>query len=180
MSLTRTTALDGEAILPLADCKLHLKVETEDEDALIADIRDAAILHIERVSGVILAPSDFRWTMRRFAARVDLPNGPATALGEVTYHDELGEAATYTGARLVDGAVYPAVGEIWPYANGYAAVNYTAGLASPDDAPQLLAAVKLLLGHWYANREAVNEGASNTVLPLGVDALVQTSLKILV
>ncbi len=179
MTLTRLTAIDGEAILPLTEAKAHLRVTHSDEDALIGALRDAAIAHVERVSGVALAEADFRWSTRCFPTRVDLPMRPVTDLGEVTYHDDAGEAATYTGARLVSGSVLAAVGESWPYSNGFASVEFTAGLASPDDAPDLIAAVKLMLGHLYANREAASDLTINEV-PLGVRALVDTHRQVLV
>lgn len=180
MPLTRLTPLDGDAILSLADAKLHLRVTHNEEDTLIASLRDAAINHVERVSGIALAETEYRWTMRAFPSRVDLPVLPVSALGEVGYHDEDGEAATYTGARLIEHSVYPSLTEGWPYANGYAAVGFTAGLTSPDEAPDLLAAVKLLLTHLYENRSAVNVGNITTELPLGVAALIDTHRTVLV
>lgn len=180
MPLTRLTALDGDSILPLADAKAHLRVTHDDEDALIGALRDAAIAHVERVSGVVLAEADFRWTARRFLDRIELPVGPVTELGEVGYLDDEGEAATYNGARLVDGAVYASLDDAFPYANGYASVAFTAGLASPGDAPDLLAAVKLLLGHFYENREATSPGTGATELPLGAQALIDTYRAVLV
>lgn len=177
--LTRVTPLDGEAILPLADAKAHLRVLHDDEDALIEQLRDAAISHVERVAGVALSEGDWRWARSFFTTPVDLSIGPVLALGEVAYTDGDGEAATYTGARLVGNAAHPAWGESWPSAYGYAAVTFTAGLASPDDAPELIAAVKLMLGHLYANREAVSDKAMQEV-PLAVDALIQTHRKVLV
>jgi uncharacterized phiE125 gp8 family phage protein len=178
--LTRLTALDGDAILPLADAKLHLRVTHTDEDSLIGSLRDAAIAHVERVSGVALAEADYRWTMRAFPTRVDLPMRPVTELGDVTYHDEDGTATTYADARLVENSVYASLTEGWPYANGYAAVEFTAGLTSPDDEPDLLAAVKLLLAHLYENRGAVSVGDIATELPLGVAALIGTHSAVLV
>jgi uncharacterized phiE125 gp8 family phage protein len=177
--LTRLTPLDGDAILPLADARLHLRITHTDEDSLIASLRDAAVSQVERVSGVALAESEWRWTARRFVSRVDLPMQPVTELGEVTHHDVDGEAATYTGARLIDNSAYPAVGESWPDANGYAAVAFTAGLGSTDEAPELIAAAKLLLGHLYVNREAVSADTMSEV-PLGVQALIDTYRAVLV
>lgn len=174
MRLTRLTPLDGEAILSLADAKDQVKVRHTDEDVLIASLRDAAILHIERITGVALAPAEYRWTMRCFETRIDLPMRPVTEISEITYHDEDGEDATYTGWRLIEGSVLSAITDAWPYAHGYAAVTFTAGLESPDEAPDLLAAIRLMLGHLYANREAVNVGNITSELPLGVASLVQS------
>lgn len=180
MPLTRVTPLDGDSIIPLADAKLHLRVTHSDEDALIGSLRDAAIGHVERVSGVALAEGDWLWTMRSFPARVDLPMAPATAVGDATYYDSDGEEQTYADARLVGQSVFPAVNGSWPTAYDYAGVEFTAGLSSPDDAPELIAAAKLILGHLYENREAVNVGNIVTEMPLGAQALIDTYRAILV
>lgn len=179
MPLTRLTPLEGETILPLADAKQHLRVLHDDvaEDALIRSLRDAAIAHVERVSGVILAEAEFIWTAPRFPACIDLPVRPVNELDGVTYYDSDGEPAEYDGARLLAGKVVPAVGGSWPSANGYAAVTFTAGLSAPE--PDLLAAVKLMLGHLWSNREAVSEKAANE-MPLGVQALIDTHRQVMV
>jgi uncharacterized phiE125 gp8 family phage protein len=180
MPLTRVTPLDGDTILPLADAKAHLRVTHNDEDALIGQLRDAAIGHVERVSGVALAEGDWLWSARRFPPRVDLPMGPVSAVGDATYLDDSGVEQTYADARLVGSSAFPAVNGSWPTAYDYAAVEFTAGLASPDEAPELIAAAKLLLGHLYENREAVNVGNIATELPLGVQALIDTYRAVLV
>lgn len=180
MPITRVTPLDGDTILPLADAKAHLRVSHTSEDSLIASLRDAAIGHVERVSGVALASGDWRWTLRGFPARVDLPMRPVTALGDVKYYDADGVEQTYADARLVDGAVLPAANGVFPTAYGFASIEFTAGLASSDEAPELTAAVKLLLGHFYANREAVVTGTIATELPLSVNALIDTYRAVLV
>jgi uncharacterized phiE125 gp8 family phage protein len=180
MGLTRVDALDGETILPLADAKLHLRVTHDDEDDLIASLRNAAVGHVERVSGVALAPGEWLWTMTRFPPWVDLPMQPVSALGDVTYLDSVGATQTYDDARLVGNAVYPAAEGVFPAAYAQASIAFTAGLTSPDDAPELIAAAKLLLGHLYENREAVNIGNITTELPFGVLALIDTYRKVLV
>lgn len=179
MSLTRVTALDGDTILPLADAKAHLRVRHADEDDLIASLRDAAILHVERVSGVPLEPTEFMWRMRCFRARIDLPRGPVTELGDVSYYDSEGEVQTYADARLIDGAVYPAASGSWPHAYGYAAVEFTAGLTEPSEGPDLLAAIKLLTTHFYENRSAVNVGNITSELPLAVHSLIGAHVAVL-
>lgn len=61
MTLTRLTAIDGDTILPLVDAKLHLRVTHDEEDTLIASLRNAACEYVERVSGVALAEAEYRW-----------------------------------------------------------------------------------------------------------------------
>lgn len=179
MTLTRITALAGDTILSLADAKEHLRVVHDDEDILIGSLRNSAVSHVERISGVALASGSWSWAMRCFPARVDLPIGPVTAIDTVSYLDGDGVAQTYDDARLIDGSVYPASGGTWPTAYDSVTVEFTAGLTSAAEAPELLAAVKLVLGHLYENREAVSAKAMGEV-PLGVDSLISTHLKVMV
>lgn len=179
MTLTRVTPLAGETILPLADAKAHLRVTHSSEDALIEALRDAAIGHVERVAGVALASGTWRWTLRNFPAYIDLPMGPVTAVDSVTYSDADGLVQTYLSARLVDGRILPAASGSWPTAYDSVTVEFTAGLASSSDAPELLAAVMLLLGHYYIHREAASQDSVSEV-PLAFDALIQTYRKVLV
>lgn len=145
MPLTRLTPLDGDAILPLKDAKEQVRVTHDDEDNTITVLRDAAIRNVERVSGVILAPTEFRWTAPRFGASIELPVGPVISLEGVTFLDAAGAEQIYADARLVGNSVMPAAGSGWPAAHGQIAVEFTAGLDAPEDAPELLAAVRLKL-----------------------------------
>ena len=143
--LTRLTPLNGEAILPLDECKIHLQITHSDEDVVLRAMRDAAISHVERVSGVALALGDYRWTLPRFTGALSLPVRPVHALTSVSYTDAAGAAATYPDARLMDGAIYPASGAAWPYAAGYVSVVFEAGLQDPSDEPGLLQAALMQL-----------------------------------
>ena len=178
-TLTRVTPLAGETILPLADAKAHLRVTHDSENDLIASLRDAAVGYVERVSGVALSSGTWRWSVARFTSRIELPMAPVTDVGNVTYLDAEGAEQTYADARLVNGSAYPAAGGSWPTAYDSVTVEFTAGLASANEAPELLAAAKLLLGHLFEHREAVSGQTVNEV-PLGVDALIQTYRKVLV
>jgi uncharacterized phiE125 gp8 family phage protein len=131
MTLTRASSFDGEAILPLADAKASARITHDSEDAVLTGFRDAALAHIERLSGLALGESEWLWTMPRFLARIDLPIGPVSELGAVKYYDADGVERTYADGRLVGGAVYPAVNGTWPTAYDYASVAFTAG--PPDD-----------------------------------------------
>ena len=173
MSLLRLTPIDGDAIIPLAEAKAHLRVLDDIEDATISALRDAAIGHIERLSGTALAQASFRWTLRSFPCRVQLPVGPVTTLDGTFYRDSDGIEQEYANAALIDGWAYPAIGGSWPETNDLAAFEFTAGLIAPEEAPELLAAAKLMLTHLFENRGATTPVAT-TELPLGVAALINT------
>lgn len=169
--LRRVTPLDGEAILPLTDAKEHLRVLHSDEDSLIAAARDAACAYIERQYGVALAPATFAWSMKRLED-TRLPVRPVTSITEVRYVDSAGAEQTYADARLISGAVVPAFDGSWPGSYGSAEIEFVAGFEDvANEAADLMAAVKLMTGHLYANREAVVQGSQSSPLAMAVDAL---------
>lgn len=174
--LRRLTPLNGDAILSLADAKTQCRVLHDDDDADIVAYRNAAVAHVERVSGVILAPADFEWTGWSFPG--ELPVRPVTSVA-VSYSGADGVPVACAGAQYVGDRLLPAPGEAWPYTYRGVKVAFTAGLTSPNDAPDLLAAVRLMVGHLYANREAVTDRTVNEV-PLAVDALIQSHRRVMV
>lgn len=143
MTLTRVTPLDGDTILPLADAKASAHITHDDDDAVLTGFRDAALAHTERAAGISLDESDWLWTMRAFPSRVELPMGPVTALGDVTYYDADGVSQTYADARLIGSYVYPAAGSTFPTAHDYASVAFTAGPPSDADLAVLIVAAQI-------------------------------------
>ena len=173
MRLTRLDPIDGETILPIADAKAHLRFLHDDEDADIAQKRNEAIAYVERACGIPFLATRYRWSMRDFTARVELPMRPVASIDRVAYFDNLGTEIEYTEHRLIDDAAYPAAGGYWPSAYDYAAIEFTAGPAADDEGANMLAAVKLMLGHLVNNREAV--ATNNTIpreIPLAVRSLI--------
>ena len=82
------------------------------------------------------------------------------------------------------GEVGLAYNQSWPPARneqGAIRVTYTAGYNIPGTSPAgeyplpaaIRAAMLLLIGNWYENREAVVVGATVAELPLGVQSLLQ-------
>lgn len=177
MKLTRLSNFDGEAVLSLADAKAHLRVLHAEEDALIGALRDAAVQYVERASGVVLAPAEFRWEAASFERASCIPVHPVTELLSVKYVDRAGDSMDYEEAEIVMERLSPAPGTVWPL-SGRVAVEFVAG----DDivVPDLQAAVKLMLAHLFENRSAVTTGPSPTELPLAVNALIQLHRRIVI
>lgn len=73
--------------------------------------------------------------------------------------------------------IVPSGGSTWPYVSTYRpgsiAATFVAGEWDVDTVPySIKQAMLLLIGHWYANREAVTVNVAKT-LPLAVDALLE-------
>lgn len=171
--LTRISPIDGEAILTIEEAREQVRVLDNRQDAIIGALRRAAIAHVEKASGVILAPSSFTWQTSRFpGGGITLPVKPVTAINSITHFDADGATTNYPGARLIGREVHPANRGVWPSANGWVSVSFSAGLDNVEDtAPDLLAAVRLLLGHLFENREGSTDKALKEI-PMGISALI--------
>ena len=85
---------------------------------------------------------------------VDAPSGPWARMGRLFLNYQV----IYPQARLIDHAVN---------------VRFVCGYGAASSVPMAIkAAMKLLIGHWYANRESVNVGNLVTAYPQSVDAML--------
>lgn len=199
------TAAPEQAPITLDQAKQHLRVLHDDEDEYIADLIEAATDYLDGYSGVLgkalitqtwrldFGPAyDFytgwwsAWPLQLFR----LPVGPVQSVTSVTYYDgsnvqQTLNASTY---QLFTDAIGPFLGlapqQSWPstYLRQDAIrVTWVAGHgATPETVPsRIRALIKLLVGHWYENREAVTLGNTQAVeLPLAAQALIATSRSI--
>ncbi|WP_411906279.1 head-tail connector protein [Rhizobium mayense] len=112
---------------------------------------------------------------------ISIPLGPTTSIEQVQYTDDKGD--TYivpTSDYIVDiesspARISPVYGGMWPITINYPGavkVDFTAGFSeTPAD---LKAALLLLLGHWFENRENVvaGERAVAVEVPFTVDTIL--------
>lgn len=167
----------GEAILSLAQAKAHLRVDTSDEDDLIKALRNASIDMVQQYSGTRLKlTTGMVARFDNFGEGMRAGVGPAAtvAVTAVSYVDVAGATVNMTSTDWrvgVDGRLLPAIGASWPVAEGPVTVTFSAGFAAGQCPGALVSAVKLMLGHLYANREAVVTSGTVSELPLGVQTL---------
>lgn len=181
------------ALLPitLAEAKSHLRVDVDDEDSDIDAYLRAAVAHAESFMGRSLMEQTFDYAVDAFPANskpLTIPMAPLIAVDGLFQRGSDGDEDELSGF-LVDthsqpGKIYLSSGT-WPTgtAPGSVRVRYRAGYVtvggSPPAAiagevpPDIIAAVKLMLGHWYANREDVIVGTSAVTLPLGAEVLMR-------
>ncbi len=179
------TIAPAEPLLSLADVKAHLRVDHSDEDMLISSLVDAAASHIDGYSGILgraLVTQTWAVEFPTFLNRLDIPLGPVQS-ATIQYYDSTNTQqtlATSVYAVLSDG-LGPYVGlkynQQWPqtYTRDDAVkITWVAGYGvNASSVPAAIrAAMLLLIGHWYANREAVNVGNITSELPLSVAALL--------
>ncbi len=169
--------------LSLAEARLHLRLDTDAEDGLVAALILAARQMVEAHLGRALIRQGLRLWLDRWPPgrrAVDLPRPPLVEVTAVTGFDEDGTPAILdpglwladrvaTPGRLVlrAGTAAPSMGRC---VNGIS-VDYTAGYgeAGADVPEPIRRGMALLVGHLFESREAGGEGVRP--LPLGVEAL---------
>jgi uncharacterized phiE125 gp8 family phage protein len=114
-----------------------------------------------------------------------VPKPPLVSVGSIAYYDTSAVLTTlssgaYTVATGNPGRISPTPGTTWPATQdriGSVRITFTAGVGTlaTDVPPQAILAIKMLVSHWYRNREAVTDKPYSEI-PKGVDALL-SSLK---
>lgn len=182
------TAAPAATPVSVAEAKAHLRVESSDEDTLIAGLVSAATSHLDGWSGALgraIVTQTWRQDFDGFPATrsrcMRLPLWPVASVTSVTYRDANGTTQTVSAAdysllsdergafiRFVEDFDSPIVYDDGPAVS----VTYVAGLAAADVPAAIKQAILLLVGHWFANREAVVTGTIAVALPMTVDALL--------
>lgn len=168
----------------LEDAKAHLRLDSDDDDALVSAAIVAARVHVEALTRRVLIEQGWRayfdaWPRRRL---VSLPVAPLISVEAVTVYDENGDATvvsaddyevdaiTVPGRLLLLSSVPAAVGRA---INGIE-VDLTAGYgASSVNVPApLRQAIMMLVAHWYEHRGAVGHDLAGSAPPHGFHALI--------
>lgn len=159
----------AEPVVPLNDLKAHLVVEHSHHDALIAALEASAVAHLDGWHGVLGRAIKAQVWRQEFVAgevaRLLLPDVTAIT---VTALDAAGEAV-HVEAELKTAFRGPYLDVTGSYAT--LRVDFTCAMPATR-LPAAQAVVKLLVAHWYANREAVVTNGNVVALPMAVSALV--------
>jgi uncharacterized phiE125 gp8 family phage protein len=169
----------------LDDAKAYLKLDTDDEDALVTTLVTAARLHVEGTTGRALLNQSWRLVLDDWPSvgLVRLPVGPLQSLTAITAYDINGDPVTLsTDGVLWDAQAAPTLLYL-PAGFGDAVIlrplqaieiDYVAGYGpDPADVPATLRqALLLLVAYWFEHRDAVVLAGSGSVIPSGFDQLV--------
>lgn len=162
------------------------KVEADTRRALITQTWDAFLEYFPQLFDFGVALNQIMAiSQQQRNLEVILPMSPLQSVSFIKYMDTTGvvqtqDPATYiVDANAEPGAVRPAYNVFWPYTRiQYNAIQirYLAGYgASGAAVPEALKhAIKLLVSHYYDNREPVLAGtrAAALEIPLGYEALI--------
>jgi uncharacterized phiE125 gp8 family phage protein len=181
--------ITAPAVEPISstEAKLHCRIDTTDDDALVSALIVAARERIEDEARHRLITQTWEIYLDAFPAGdvLIVPIVPLQSVTSITYYDEAGTLATFAATSYqVDAISKPArialvSGQSWPSTtlrtlNGVV-VRVVAGFGdTAATVPnQLRQAMLLLIEHWYENREPVLiTGAMPMPIPMTIAAIV--------
>lgn len=153
-------------VVGVSDLKAFLRVDHDDEDDLIGALGDAATAWLDGWGGVLgraIMPQtwrqDFEGPGPHVLAMPDVDTETLVAMAD-------GETVSVTTEAVGAGLAVTAEG-----VSGSLQVTYACQMPA-ERLPAAQAAVKMLVAHWYVNREAVVTGLIATDVPMTVGALV--------
>ena len=169
----------NDRAVSVSDAKDHLRiVDYTDDDTYIGILIDAATTWCEDYCDRTFADKSYTVAFDDFfGSRIELPRPPvrlnstsSSATVTINYVDTSGTTQTLTWAQSgtqqfrldrdhVPALVYPLYLETWPSVrldDKSVQITYLAGYGGAANVPRpAVHAIKMLVGHWYANREAV-------------------------
>lgn len=171
--------------LSLADAKMQLRIEPEDTDldAHVLQLCAAAHRKIERELGYPILVQVRETHLFGFpCGPIWLGGGNSPTILSIKYRDPADALQTLaSSAYSLDAVsrvaqVYPAPSAAWPSTlciPSAVVIEWRAGWATPADVPEdLIHAMKLLVGHWDQNREAVVIGTISSEVQIALDDLL--------
>ena len=179
--------LPGIEPVDLTEVKAHLRVTQSDEDLLIDSLVKTAREMVEIKSLHAMITQTWDYYLGEFPGDdfIKLPMPPLQSVSGVYAIDTAGSEAEFSAAsyfvddKSVPGRVVLKYGQSWPSttlqpANGVR-IRFTCGFGDTgQDVPAVcIAAIKLLVSHYFEQREIVTVGSVAREVPMSVDALLQ-------
>lgn len=191
--IKRTVQPTSEPIT-VAEAYAHCRIDSNAEEAYVSGLISVAREWLEDRNNTTLLTTTWAMSLNRFPVRnssdaldrnrIELPRCPVQSITSIQYVDEDGDTQTFdSGSYSFDSAsnhcasVGPIYDEEWPDIReqvGAVTVTYVAGYTlAANVPPKYRHAIKLLVGHWYENRETSLVGTISKELEFTVTALVE-------
>ncbi|MGH1350002.1 MAG: head-tail connector protein [Methyloligellaceae bacterium] len=170
--------------LTVAEIKTFLRVDNDDEDILISSLITAGRIHIEQKINRKLITQSWSWYLSRWPDKPELtlPLSPVQSVDAIQTYDAEGMPTTWP-AENYQTDIYSDAAKIiskntgWPNpentVNGIE-IQITAGYGNnPSDIPEpVRQALRLMVAHWFENREPVILGETPISVPENAMALL--------
>ena len=157
----------GTAPITLTEAKKHLRVDHSNDDDYISSLMLAVTELCERIQRRIYVSRELTYYIDEFPDEIRPPYSPLASVSSIKYIDTDGVLQTLSDTVYdVDtyhepGRITLAYNQTWPTIRPVAnavLVTYNAGWADQQSVPEdIKHLVKMLLAHYYENRESVSE-----------------------
>lgn len=162
MALKLISAPTAEPIT-LAEAKLHLRVDSTDDDSYITALIVAARQAAEHITERALLPQTWEMALDSLDGEIQLLKPPLVSITSFQYVDVDGVLQTYTGYALDNysepARLTPSYGTDWPVTRDQAnsvLIRFVAGYADAASVPQEIKSwILLRIGSLYENRESI-------------------------
>lgn len=173
--------------ITISEAKNHMRVEHNDDDVVIAGLIDVAVNYVDATGMLGKAMITQTWAeyFGPHVSTVRLSLGPVQSVSSIQYYDTDNALQTATLSNFyVIGqkgymTIYPKSGYTWPTVfNREDAIKITYVIGYGDTAASVPAtvrhALKMLVAHYYENRENELIGVNSKTLPFGIENLLNT------
>jgi uncharacterized phiE125 gp8 family phage protein len=172
MSLQLVTPPAVEPVT-LAEAKLHLRVDYNDDDALITTLIAAARQQAETITGRQFCTATWKFNLDQFPAYgysplsgILVPKAPVASITSIQYLDMGSTLQTWSNTLYAcdlanePARITPTFGQIWPIALpqiNAVQVTFVAGYGVAVAVPEGIKAwIKIRVGSMFANREEIS------------------------
>lgn len=179
--------------LTVADAKTHLNVTHNEDDSLISDYIDAATKVLQDRCGRCFVEETRKLVMNGFDDKryvhdrvIYLPRSPVSSVSSITYvNSSAGTTSTLASTDYVvsaydkPGRISEAYNATWPtprcQPNNVTVTYLTGSSTTTASVPaNIKQALRMLVAHWYRNRESALVGTVSTEISMGLDALLES------
>ena len=167
----------AEEPVSLVDAKLHLRVDFDEDDTLIASLISAARQAAETLTGRQFVNARWKLVLDGFPpCAIALAKCPVQSVVAINYLDmnssvQTMPASTYTVESACEPArITPVFGQVWPPSLpqiGAVSVTFDAGYGAASDVPEGIKSwIKLRVGSLYTHREEMAVLSRGRIDPL--------------
>lgn len=176
--------------LTTADAAAQVRVDHTDDDALIASLSAAARAHVEARTGTRLYTQTVSFKTDDWQDFVILPICPVQSISSISYTDTAGDVISLstdiyeTRLDLLEPSIVLKYAQTWPTIREGSLITVTAVVgygAAGAQPPEVMQAIRLLVGDWYDHRATVSD-APKVAVPMAaaVDALLANHSRFLI
>ena len=179
VSVENAAAANYASVISTSDLKNHLRVTSSDEDSLINSYRTAACQFVENYCNTRLTSQSVYFYASTFGAIGEFQISPVISVTAVEYKTSQGGSYISLGSTnyYVERARVPALIKFMTAPSvdndAIAPVRVTATCGYATTPEPLVHAVRLLVAHYFENRQAAEVGFIKEI-PLGIKSLLNT------